>query len=431
MKKLILLLLLISNSAWAQQSTPQKYNFNDFNLIVKVEDQEKYFNEMLQAAPSDNTKPAQYDEYLTNLAIGWLAKGNMEKYRYYMKSNPEISFVSLLNLTYALEYLENDSKHLTLVEEASREIIKKIEKDASNDGMTRGRLQVLLEINAMANARLGNVDVAKKNIEKASAIKGDRDIKYFRDSKANYYKRYGTVLSAAGENKRALDTLTNAVRNADSNPALLATLREVYIKVYGSAKGSDKFISSLQEEAYRKYYKEVEKSYITDAKMPFKGSIPDPNDTGKQITLFTAKQHAYDISLPDLNGKMVNFSDYKGKILVIDFWTTLCTPCVAAFAGFERVATEYKKEPFQLFVINLFEPQPNVKSFVAKKGITLDVLQDEPNEVYDIQGTPTKIIFDPMGNIRFYACGYAGSTDREYYKLKAMVEIVKGRVTGK
>jgi len=431
MKKLILLLLLVPNFILAQQSVSKKYNFNDFNLIVKVEDQEKYFNEMLQATPSADIKPALHDEYLTNLAIGWLVKGNIEKYRYYMKTNPSISFISLLNITYALEYLEKESKYMTIVEEVSREIINKVENVANKDGMSIGRLQVLLEINAMANARLGNVDVAKTKIEKASAIKGDREIKYFRDSKSNYYRRYSVVLSAAGENKKALDTLTKAVRNADSNPMLVTTLREVYTKVYGSDKDVDKFITSLQEEAYSKYYKEVEKSYIADNTLPLKGLISDPDDSGKKLTLFTANQHAYDISLPDLNGKIVNFADYKGKILVIDFWTTMCTPCVAAFAGFERVVGDYKKEPFQLFVIDLFEEQQTVKSFINKKGITLDVLQDELNKAYDIQGTPTKIIFDPMGNIRFYSSGYAGSTDREYYKLKAMVEIVKARVTSK
>lgn len=424
------MILFVSNTTWAQQSTQEKYNLDDFNLIVKVEDQEKYYNEMLQAATLNNSKPAFQDEYITTLATGWLAKGNLEKYNFYMKSNPEISFVKLLYFGYALEYLEDNSKYMYVVEQASKDLMSRIEKDAVNDEMTKGRLQVLLEINAMANAKLGNVDAAKKSIEKASAIKGDREMKYFKDSKANYYKRYATVLSASGENKRALDTLTNAVRHADSNPALTTTLRNIYIKVYGSDKGCDKFISSLQEEAYNKYYKEVEELYITDSNIPFQGSLSMPNG-GEKMTLFTAKQHAHDISLPDLNGKMVHFADYKGKILVIDFWSTLCTPCVSAFAGFERVVADYKKEPFQLFVIDLFEPQETVKSFVAKKGITLDVLQDEPNEKYDIQGTPTKIVFDPMGNIRFYSSGYAGSTDREYYKLKAMVEVVKARFSNK
>lgn len=426
MKKIILL-LLISGSAWAQQATPEKYNYSDFNLIVKVEDKEKYFNQMLQEKPEGNSKAAQYEDYRSSLAVGWLAKGNLERYQYYTKNNPEFSFVYLVDFIYALEYLVEDSKNLKLVQQVSGEYLDLLDKAKTNDELTLDRMQVLLEVNAMANAKLGNVEVALKNIERSSTIKGMREGKYFRDSKSNYLNRYGIVLAAAGQDQKALDLLTEAVRNADSNPKLVATLREVYKKVHGSDEGLDQLIRSLQDEAYQKYYKEVEKSYIADSKIPFQGSIPDPNAEGKgeMLTILTAKKHAKELSLSDVNGKTVNFADYKGKILVIDFWTTGCTPCVAAFAGFEKVVADYKKDPFQLFVINLFEEQKTVKSFIAKKGITLDVLRDEPNEAYDIQATPTKIVFDQMGNIRFYGVGYAGSTDREYYKLKAMVEIIK------
>jgi thioredoxin-related protein len=83
-----------------------------------------------------------------------------------------------------------------------------------------------------------------------------------------------------------------------------------------------------------------------------------------------------------------------------------------------------------MFVVDLFEDEATVKSFIAKKGIRLDVLRDEENKGYDVQGTPTKIVYDPMGHIRFYSSGYAGSTDREYYKLKSMVEITKARYKG-
>ena len=148
------------------------------------------------------------------------------------------------------------------------------------------------------------------------------------------------------------------------------------------------------------------------------------------MKLFQAKQPVKDIVMVDLNGKPVQLANYKGKVLALDFWTTMCTPCVAAFSGFERVVADYKKEAFQMFVVNLFEEQSTVQSFVAKKGITLDVLQDQDNKAYDVQGTPTKIVFDPLGNIRFYSSGYAGSTDREYYKLKSMIEITKARYKG-
>ncbi|MGQ7854113.1 TlpA family protein disulfide reductase [Pedobacter sp. WC2501] len=428
MKKIILF-LLISSSAWAQQTNKSKYNYDDFKLLVKVEDKEKYYQEMLQEKPVDKAKDAQYSDYRNLLAVEWLAKGNLKRYQYYTKNGPEFSFPDLIDFTYALEYLVEDSKNLSLVEQVSREYIERLDKAKTNDELTLDRMQVLLEVNAMANARLGNVDVALKNIGRSSTISGMRDGMYFKDSKSNYLNRYAIVLAAAGQQQKALDLLTEAVRNADSNPRLVATLREVYRKVKGNDNGLEDLIKSLQDEAYQKYYKEVEKLYIADSKIPFQGDIADPNpeNKGEKMTVFTAKQHAKDVSLTDLNGKTVNLVDYQGKILVLDFWTTVCTPCVAAFAGFEKVVADYKKDEFQLFVVNLFEKQPKIKSSIAKKGISLDVLRDEPNKAYDIQATPTKIVFDSLGNIRFYGAGYAGSTDREYYKLKAMVEIIKAR----
>ena len=235
--KNILIFLLISSSAWAQQKKIVKYNYNDFNLLVKVEDKDKYYKEMLQEKPEDKAKPGQYNDYRSALAVGWLAKGNLERYHYYTKNGPEFSFPELVNFTYALEYLVEDSKNLSLVEQVSREYLDRLDKAKTNDELTLDRMQVLLEVNAMANAKLGNVDIAMKNIARSSAIKGMREAKYFRDSKSNYLNRYGIVLAAAGQQQKALDLLIEAVRNADSNPRLVATLRAVYVKVKGNDNG--------------------------------------------------------------------------------------------------------------------------------------------------------------------------------------------------
>lgn len=425
MKKLILL-LLISGSAWAQQTAGKKHNLEDFNLIASVEDQELYYNELLKQSPPDRNKPGMYNEYRAQLAIGWLTKGNIERYQYYMRTDPKFSVINLVDLTYTLEYMVDEDKHIPIVEQASRDLLDKLEKGTLSDGVSR--TQVLLEVNALANAKLGKLDVAMKNIARSGQEKDNaRDLKYFRDSKAKYLTRYGLILSAAGEHKRALDTLTKALRNADSNPKMVAVYKEIYKKLHGNTEGVDQYVKSLQDEAYQKYFKEVEKTYIADETQTITGKFPDPDGSGKMLTLFNADKPVKDIALTNLAEQQIKFADYAGKILVVDFWTTGCTPCVAAFSGFERVVADYRSEPFQLFVVNLFESLPAVRTFVARRGITLDVLRDEPNTAFNINGTPTKIIYDPMGNIRFYAVGYAGSTDREYYKLKAMVEIVKGR----
>ncbi|WP_127130909.1 TlpA family protein disulfide reductase [Pseudoflavitalea rhizosphaerae] len=425
MKKIILL-LLISGSAWAQQPTMNKNNFEDFILIEKVEDQEKFYNEMLKQLPAGKKTPAATNDYRGELAYGWLAKGNVERYNYYKATAPKFNPRQFLYLCYTLENMFDSRKQYTAVEKITREILDEFDKGTMKDPI--GRSEILVELNAAANARLGNNAAAGKMMARLNGKKSEtRDMKYFKDSKSNYYNRYAIVMTAAGQHQTAFDTLTKAFREADSNPYMISTFREVYKKVKGTEKGFDQYIKGLQKEAYAKCYKEVEALYLSKDSTTLEGTLVPVGGNGKPMTLFQAKKPVKEISLLDLDGKTVNLGDYQGKILVVDFWTTLCTPCVAAFSGFEKVVSDYNKDAFQLFVINLFEDQPTVRSYVAKKGITLDVLRDEENAAYDVQGTPTKIVFDPIGNIRFYSAGYAGSTDREYYKLKAMVEITKAR----
>lgn len=423
MKK-ILFLLLLSTNVLAQQS-PGKYSFDDFMLIEKVADQEKQYNNSIKGQSAEAT-----NDFRAELAFAWLAQGNTERYKYYKSTNPEFSARQFLYLSNALEKLFDEKQKYADVAEISHALITDINNGTLQDAL--GRMPILKELNAAANAKLGNVKQAREMIATLDTKEeiASRDIPYFKDTKSNYLHRYAIVLSAAGEYESALELLTKAFRDADSNPYMVATFKEVYQKVKGSDKGFEAYLKSLQQEAYQHYYKEVEKLYIASPQKTMKGLIPSPEDASEMMTLFEGKKAVQDITLENLDGEPVRLADHTGKVLVIDFWTTLCTPCVAAFAGFERVVADYSPAELQLFVINLFEPLQNVKSYAVQKGIPLEVLRDEENVAYDIQGTPTKIIFDPEGNIRFYGAGYAGSTDREYYKLKAMVEITKERDKG-
>jgi thiol-disulfide isomerase/thioredoxin len=420
--------MLISSSAWAQQATQKKnkYGIAQFMLIEKVEDQEKKYNELL-IEPADRLTATALNDLRAELAYHWLAKGNVERYKFYKATKPKFSFRQALFLSYAVEKLLDEKKDYTSVEQISENLLKDI-SDRTIDG-TALRPHVIMELNAVANAKLGNIDAAKKMIAKSTEQESssDRLIKYFKDAQANYLNRYAMVMLAAGEHQKAFDMLEKAFKEAESNPYMVATFKETFKKVKGADIGFEPYLKSLQTEAYQKYYREVEKSYVTVAQQTLDGTFPDPSDPTKLLISFRATKPAKEVSMKNLEGKMVNLGDYKGKILAIDFWTTGCTPCVAAFAGFEKVVADYKKDEFQMFVVNIFEDDPTVKAFAATKPIKLDVLQDEENKMYDVRATPSKIVFDPMGNIRFFASGYAGSTDREYYKLKAMIEIIKAR----
>lgn len=402
MRILFVLLALMSALVYGQQ--PPKEISRKFYALVNVEDQERFYNELRSKYPADPAKPAPYGEYRAQLAIDWLKKGNIDKYHFYKNTNPRFTAIQLFELSNLLESWVDDDQHIEWVQQISKQVLDEIALKRHDD--TFDRNGVLLEVNAVANAKLGNLKIAMINIKKSDANAMFRKFPYFRNSNANYLNRLSLILMAAGQHQQAFDTLSDAVRTAASTPKTVASLKVAYQKVKGSTTGMDKYISSLQEEAYQKIAKEVAKAWMADTK-----PVPD-------------------VSLTDMNGKAIKLSDYKGKIVVIDFWSTACKPCVAAFPAFERVIDLYGKEPFQLFVINEGESPEIVKPFMEKKGYKLDVLFDQDETIFKALGalgTPQKFIIDAKGNINQTGTGYAGSDDKEFYKLKAMVELAKAK----
>lgn len=425
MKKMILL-LLISSAAWAQQAKKKKYGINEFILIEKVEDQERKYNEVLKG-PAQNLEPTALNDFRAELALAWLSKGNVGRYKHYKSTSPKFSYRQGLYLGYAVEKLLDEKKDYVNAAKISKALLDDLTKGTTIDDAVRP--SVLFEVNAAANAKLGNVDIAKQMIAKSSEDKSSesRLIKYFKDMQANYLNRQAMVMLAAAEDQKAFDLLNQAFKDAESNAYMIETFKDAFKKVKGTDRGFEDYLKSLKAEAYQKYYKEVETHYVSAPTKTLNGTFPDPEGGAKMLTSFEAKTPVEAVSLKGLDGKTVDLGAYKGKVLVLDFWTTLCTPCVAAFAGFEKVVADFNKEELQLFVVNIFEENAAVKAFAAQKPVRLNVLQDQENTAYNVAATPTKIVFDASGNIRFFSSGYAGSTDREYYKLKAMVEIIKAR----
>ncbi|WP_343693919.1 TlpA disulfide reductase family protein [Chitinophaga sp.] len=402
MRGLVVMMILMSTYVHGQQS--QKDIAKKFNGLVNVEDEEHFYNELRSKYSADPAKPAPYDEYRAQLAIDWLKEGNIDKYYFYKNTNPRFTAIQLFELSNLLESWVDNDQHIEWVQQISKQVLDEIAHKGHDDSFDRNG--TLLEVNAVANAKLGNLAIAMENIKKSDKNAMYRKIPYFRNSDANYLNRLGIILLAAGQPQRAFDMLSNAVRTAISTPKTVASLKLAYQQVKGSTAGMDNYVSSLQEEAYQKIAKEVAEAWITDTK-----PVPD-------------------VSLTDMNGKAIKLTDYKGKIVMIDFWSTVCKPCVAAFPAFERVMELYGKEPFQLFVINEGESPEIVRPFMEKKGYKLDVLFDQDETIFKALGalgTPQKFIIDAKGNINQTSVGYAGSDDKEFYKLKAMVELAKAK----
>ena len=74
-----------------------------------------------------------------------------------------------------------------------------------------------------------------------------------------------------------------------------------------------------------------------------------------------------EISLPDLNEKYVSLSDFKGKVLFMNFWATWCPPCIEEMPSMQKLHNQLKDKDFVMVSINIQEPADLVKSFLQKR----------------------------------------------------------------
>ena len=115
-------------------------------------------------------------------------------------------------------------------------------------------------------------------------------------------------------------------------------------------------------------------------------------------------------TLQDLNGKPVSLSDFKGKVVILDFWATWCAPCVIEIPHFIELYEQYKDQGFAMVGISLDrEGISVVKSFVRKYQINYPILMTDGqvDRVYGgITAIPTTFVIDSAGNIRQKYIGY-------------------------
>jgi peroxiredoxin len=107
--------------------------------------------------------------------------------------------------------------------------------------------------------------------------------------------------------------------------------------------------------------------------------------------------------LKDLNGKSVKLSDFKGKVVILDFWATWCPPCRAEIPNFIDLQTQYKDKGLVIVGISLDQGGPGVVSaFVQAQKINYPIVMGDEgvSTAYgNIQAIPTTFIIDTNGNI--------------------------------
>lgn len=130
---------------------------------------------------------------------------------------------------------------------------------------------------------------------------------------------------------------------------------------------------------------------------------------------------AFDFTLVDQYGNEHTLSNYKGKVVFLNFWATWCPPCRAEMPDIEEIYNEYNKNQDDVIILGIANPSSDknqyytqevdkegVISFLKENGFTFPVMFDETGEVfmqYYITAFPTTFLIDKNGNIYGYAPG--------------------------
>jgi peroxiredoxin/outer membrane lipoprotein-sorting protein len=135
------------------------------------------------------------------------------------------------------------------------------------------------------------------------------------------------------------------------------------------------------------------------------------NLPGERV-LLTGK-NAMDFELKDLQGTQVRLSDYRGKIVLLDFWATWCPPCRKELPSIEKLHRQFAGKDVVVLGIN-DEDSGTVKGFLKKNEYTLPTLMDSKKNVHRMYGAraiPTVIVIDRNGVIRVHYIGGRSEAD--------------------
>jgi peroxiredoxin len=116
-------------------------------------------------------------------------------------------------------------------------------------------------------------------------------------------------------------------------------------------------------------------------------------------------------------GNTVSLSQYKGQVVMLNFWASWCGPCRQEMPLLENIYKKYNKMGFTMIGVNVEPDSKAADQWLQQTPVSFPVIYDKDSTVskaYDVSGMPSTVIIDRKGNIRVLHRGYKPGDENEY-----------------
>jgi len=120
------------------------------------------------------------------------------------------------------------------------------------------------------------------------------------------------------------------------------------------------------------------------------------------------KPLAPSFELKDIEGKVHRLSDYRGKVVIVNFWATWCPPCRFELPSMERLWQVVKNKDVIILAVDLGEDEDTIFTFTSDYPVSFPLLMDRDSSVtnrYSVLGIPTSFVIDPQGRMIYRVVG--------------------------
>ena len=140
-----------------------------------------------------------------------------------------------------------------------------------------------------------------------------------------------------------------------------------------------------------------------------RAELPSP-ELSYELTRLDTPLPAPDFTLKDMDGKAHRLSDYRGKVVMLNFWATWCPPCRREIPSMESIYQDLGSDGFMVLAVNEFEDADHVFAYTGQLSVfpTFPILFDSDStlsEQYQVKGLPTTFLIDKQGKIVYRAVG--------------------------